>query len=99
LKKLIKAIRAKLLDDLEPVEKENVLNLNNIESIISPVTENLLKTPYKSSLNEKLYEEFVDSFVALLDKEIKKTYILFIDIEKKLYVKINSHLHIRDSYK
>jgi len=97
LKKLIKAIRAKLLDDLEPVEKENVLNLNNIESIISPMGENQLKIP--SILNEKLYEEFVDSFVALLDKEIKKTYILFIDIEKKLYVKINSHLHIRDSYK
>ena len=97
MKKLIKAIRAKLLDDLEPVEKENVLNLNNIESIISPMGENQLKIP--SILNEKLYEEFVDSFVALLDKEIKKTYILFIDIEKKLYVKINSHLHIRDSYK
>lgn len=48
--------------------------------------------------NSKLYEEFVDSFTTLLDKEIKKVYIMFIDIEKKLYIMINSHLHIRDSY-
>lgn len=69
--------------------------------------DNALQTPVGSSgtgMNtlleeqESMYEELVEGFIDMLDKEIKKLYLYFIEIEKKLYVKINSHLHIRDSY-
>jgi MFS family permease len=33
-----------------------------------------------------------------LDAEIKKTYVFFVNKERELYVSINSHLHIRQSY-
>jgi len=79
-------------------ERENVLNLNNIESSIpTPIGSNPIRDSFRID-NEKLYEELVESFVSALDKEIKKVYILFIELEKKLYVKINSHLHIREKY-
>lgn len=48
--------------------------------------------------NETAYEEMVEVFVDLLDKEIKKVYLGYTEFEKKIYVKINSRLHMRDSY-
>jgi SPX domain protein involved in polyphosphate accumulation len=40
----------------------------------------------------------VTQFLAILDIEIKKVYHLFTSKERELYVSINSHLHIRNTY-
>lgn len=43
-------------------------------------------------------KEIMKAFSTLLDAELKKVYIFFVQTERELYVQINSHLHIRSSY-
>lgn len=50
-----------------------------------------------NNINESL-QEFISTFKEDLDKQLKKIYICFIQNERKLYVAINSHLHIRQNY-
>lgn len=50
-----------------------------------------------NNVSESL-QEFISNFKEDLDKQLKKIYICFIQNERKLYVAINSHLHIRQNY-
>ena len=48
--------------------------------------------------NNCLNKDYLDNFNSLLDIEIKKIYLFFINRERELYISINSHLHIRQSF-
>jgi SPX domain protein involved in polyphosphate accumulation len=48
--------------------------------------------------NKPMKSEYVKKFLFKLDQEIKRIYIFFMNKERELYVSINSHLHIRESY-
>lgn len=42
--------------------------------------------------------ELVKNFVGLMDKELKKVYMFFVQNERELYIEINSRLHLRRGY-
>ena len=42
--------------------------------------------------------ELVKTFVGMLDKELKKVYMFFVQNERELYIEINSRLHLRRGY-
>jgi SPX domain protein involved in polyphosphate accumulation len=42
--------------------------------------------------------EFITQFTGMLDSEIKKIYFFFQKKERELYVSINSHLHLRETF-
>lgn len=47
---------------------------------------------------EKLIDNQFKKFIKQLDTEIKKIYLFFVTKERELYVSINSHLHIRQTF-
>ena len=57
----------------------------------------ILNNNKANNVSESL-QEFISNFKEDLDKQLKKIYICFIQNERKLYVAINSHLHIRQNY-
>lgn len=92
--------------------KENIKKEENKEKSIefSSNQEISLKSPCHSDSSSikifngeiisdsEVYDEFIKNFFKKLDCEIKKIYIFFVNKERELYVSINSHLHIRQSY-
>jgi hypothetical protein len=88
---------------VEEIEKMN-LKEQNIE--FTPNQEIKINSPGSAdfepnknlSEEEKKYEEILNNFIKLLDQEIKKIYIFFMNKERELYISINSHLHIRQTY-
>lgn len=55
-------------------------------------------TEWKVRLKSDIINKLFNTFVSMLDGQIKKIYRHFMKQEKELYVKINSHLHIRSNY-
>lgn len=55
---------------------------------------NECESPKKEISNAALLKKFKDK----LDEEIKKVYVYFAQREREIYVLINSHLHIKNSY-
>lgn len=51
-----------------------------------------------SSQDQSPQNEIEKQFTKLLDDELKKVYIFFVQTERELYVQINSHLHVRTNY-
>jgi len=47
---------------------------------------------------DKLIDGRFNQFIKLMDAEIKKIYLFFVNRERELYVSINSHLHIRQTF-
>ena len=52
----------------------------------------------QSNATEQVIDAQFKKFVKLLDSEIKKIYLFFVNKERELYVSINSHLHIRQTF-
>ena len=49
--------------------------------------------------NEKIdQKELIRTFINMLNKEIKKVYLFYVQQEREIYIMINSHLHIRNTY-
>lgn len=40
----------------------------------------------------------LNKFITLLDKEIRKLYMFYNNVERELYIQINSRLHYRKNY-
>ena len=47
---------------------------------------------------DEILSKYSKEFTELLDKEIRKVYVLFSKIEKHLYKDINKYLHIKEEY-
>lgn len=48
--------------------------------------------------NDISVSNHANKFVSLLNTELKRVYLHFMSKERELYVSINSHLHLRQSY-
>lgn len=95
-------------------EKERVKEFSNNEEIMinSPTSsaesgivvkkENRLNFDIKIENSHANVDKLIDSrfneFIKLMDSEIKKIYLFFVNRERELYVSINSHLHIRQTF-
>lgn len=72
---------------LKQIIKKNIsFSSQNIKQNQSPLPDETTK------------DNIINEFTSLLDKEIKKIYICYIQNERKLYLQINSHLHMRSTY-
>ena len=43
-------------------------------------------------------KELIKQFVSLLNQEVKNVYLFYVQTEREIYIMINSHLHIRNTY-
>lgn len=43
-------------------------------------------------------KELIAQFVSLLNQEVKNFYLFYVEKEREIYIMINSHLHIRNTY-
>jgi SPX domain protein involved in polyphosphate accumulation len=78
--------------------KEKDLNFMDNEIRIGSPSSSMDSRPNIVRDQRSLKSENVKKFLAMLDSEIKKIYIFFMNKERELYVSINSHLHIRQTY-
>jgi SPX domain protein involved in polyphosphate accumulation len=51
-----------------------------------------------SSNGNRLEMDYCSQFTSMLDGEVRKIYLFFQRKERELYVSINSHLHIRETF-
>jgi len=106
LKKIIKKLlkKRKIFSDgafLSENSKETEINITDSEGhkmiISSRLSENLeIEDQYENRLAST---EFLSEFFDQLDKEIKKIYLFYQNLERELYIQINTHLHKRIKYK
>ena len=76
--------------------KEKYLNYKSFKQLIKTFLNNNSNID-NSKKNEILNNQTIQ-FTEKLDKEIRKVYIFFINQEKNLYKKINSHLYSKKKY-
>jgi hypothetical protein len=81
----------------EELDQENIKeDRNNNQTTIPAVQLQLANSLPLNNLNSP--DDILKHFIKLMDKEIKKIYLFFVNRERELYVQINSHLHIRQTY-
>ena len=90
LKQKIRRIKHNVFSELDKIDIQS----SNLIPLIPKDDEDMdLSTLYKDKFGEYLKE-----FIELLDKEFRKSYIFFVNMEKELYQKINTHLYIQSNY-
>ena len=90
LKQKIRRIKHNVFSELDKID----IHSSNLIPLIPKDDEDMdLNTLYKDKFGEYLKE-----FIELLDKEFRKSYIFFVNMEKELYQKINTHLYIQSNY-
>jgi hypothetical protein len=86
LKKIIKEIQKNLVNFHTNSDAElGGPSINNSETI-------------KETKVEDENMKYLKSFTTKLNEEIKKVYLFYVACERELYVSINSHLHLRQSF-
>jgi SPX domain protein involved in polyphosphate accumulation len=78
--------------------KEKDLNFMDSEIRISSPTSSMDSRVNIIRDHRPMRSECVKKFLFKLDQEVKRIYIFFMNKERELYVSINSHLHLRQSY-
>ncbi len=86
LKKIIKEIQKNL----------GKSHTNSDAEFSGPSINNSDTTKDNKSEDENM--KYLKSFTTKLDDEIKKVYLFYVACERELYVSINSHLHLRQSF-
>lgn len=100
LKVLIKSIvndisKRKKIENTDNESEKNLLNDNeNIDPIILKKIED--NFPELESFN---YSSLIKKFIAQLEVEVHEVYLFYLEIEKQLYLRINSRLYSRNEYK
>jgi SPX domain protein involved in polyphosphate accumulation len=94
LKKLIKEARDSNV--VKDGYKERELNPEEREDLDLRSPSNSMGS--KKGFMKRSENEYNDKFISLLNSELKKVYLFFITKERELYININSHLHLRQTY-
>ena len=92
LKQKIKSIKGKIFFELDKIE----INSSNL---IPLIPDNDDEDQNLNALYKDKFGDYLKEFVDLLNKEFRKAYVFFINMEKDLFKKINTHLHAKKSYK
>ena len=91
LKQKIKSIKGKIFFELDKIE----INSSNLIPLIPDDNE---EDQNLNSLYNDKFGDYLKEFIDLLNKEFRKAYVFFINMEKDLFKKINTHLHAKKSY-
>ena len=91
LKHKIKSIKGKIFFELDKIE----INSSNLIPLIPDDNE---EDQNLNSLYNDKFGDYLKEFIELLNKEFRKSYVFFINMEKDLFKKINTHLHAKKSY-
>ena len=91
LKQKIKSIKGKIFFELDKIE----INSSNLIPLIPDDNDD--DQTLNALYNDK-FGDYLKEFIDLLNKEFRKAYVFFINMEKDLFKKINTHLHAKKSY-
>ena len=78
--------------------KDKYLNYKSLKQLIKTFLKNNTTDNNKNNENNEILNNQTIQFTEKLDLEIRKVYIFFINQEKILYKKINSHLYLKKKY-